>query len=406
MEHSLRLLDATLDGGLVQKISDWEPEASPVPDTTPDGRPMEGNTYLERSALGVSLDSELVAGMSNLEPLEQSVLNTLLVTRPSEASTEKISDWEPATHPAPDAPLYGRLREGNTYLEHSALGVSLDSGLMEGMSSLELLEQSVLDTWLVARPVEALTETDTPERQALAAQVNHGHSKFKLSARPMLDPDQVENAEVDTDLSDNLTPMTNLDMRFLQLDAQSCPPGKDAPGRRSMEGITEPFRVELSSLALAPDSRHEEHLPSSEPLEQSVLDVSKRYDNLKSSKEMQFSSDPGQSSPELEDAIRREVLRSCSMRSMSSCDVNGRLLSPEYASLSDTEMSLDQVRSEGLRQWNMDMDVEYQYETFNGLPMYYSGDMYDSEDPEEYDPFEMARAAYVEDNNFVPEGCN
>ena len=36
--------------------------------------------------------------------------------------------------------------------------------------------------------------------------------------------------------------------------------------------------------------------------------------------------------------------------------------------------------------WNMDMDVEYQYETFNGLPVYYSGDMYDSEDPdpEEY----------------------
>ena len=68
-------------------------------------------------------------------------------------------------------------------------------------------------------------------------------------------------------------------------------------------------------------------------------------------------------------------------------------------------MSLDQVRSEGLRQWNMDMDVEYQYETFNGLTVYYGGDMYDSEDMEEYDPVEMARAAYVEDYNFdVPEG--
>ena len=31
--------------------------------------------------------------------------------------------------------------------------------------------------------------------------------------------------------------------------------------------------------------------------------------------------------------------------------------------------------------------------------------MYDSEDSEEYDPLEMARAAYVEDYNFdVPEG--
>ena len=51
------------------------------------------------------------------------------------------------------------------------------------------------------------------------------------------------------------------------------------------------------------------------------------------------------------------------------------------------------------------MDVEYQYETLNGLPVCYGGDMYDSEDSEEYDPLEMARASYVEDyNSDVPEG--
>ena len=37
------------------------------------------------------------------------------------------------------------------------------------------------------------------------------------------------------------------------------------------------------------------------------------------------------------------------------------------------------------------MDIEYQYETFNGLPVYYGGDMYDSEDSEEDDPLERAR---------------
>ena len=79
------------------------------------------------------------------------------------------------------------------------------------------------------------------------------------------------------------------------------------------------------------------------------------------------------------------------MGRVSARDVNGLLLSPENACLGDKEMSLDEVRSEGLRQWNMDMDVEYQYETINGLPVYYGGDMYDSEDPEEYDPLEMAR---------------
>ena len=46
---------------------------------------------------------------------------------------------------------------------------------------------------------------------------------------------------------------------------------------------------------------------------------------------------------------------------------------------------------ERLRQWNMDMDIEYQYETFNGLPVYYGGDMYDSEDTEEFVPNTLER---------------
>ena len=32
------------------------------------------------------------------------------------------------------------------------------------------------------------------------------------------------------------------------------------------------------------------------------------------------------------------------------------------------------------------MDIEYQYETFNGLPVYYGGDKYDSDDSEEFYP--------------------
>ena len=42
LEYTLKLLDTTLDGGLVEKISDWEPVAHPVPDATLDGRPMGG----------------------------------------------------------------------------------------------------------------------------------------------------------------------------------------------------------------------------------------------------------------------------------------------------------------------------------------------------------------------------
>ena len=90
------------------------------------------------------------------------------------------------------------------------------------------------------------------------------------------------------------------------------------------------------------------------------------------------------------------------MGHVSARDVYGLLLSPENVVLGDQAMPLDEIRSEGLRQWNMDM--EYQYETFNGLTVYCGGDMYDAEDPEEYDPLEMVLAAYVEDYNFdVPE---
>ena len=86
------------------------------------------------------------------------------------------------------------------------------------------------------------------------------------------------------------------------------------------------------------------------PLEHSVLDMEMRNDNLDNSDEPQFGSDLRQSSLELEDAIRREVLKSRSMSRVSARDVNSLLLSPENACLGDKEMSLDEFRSEGLRQ--------------------------------------------------------
>ena len=59
-------------------------------------------------------------------------------------------------------------------------------GLMEGMLSLEPLEQSVLNTMLVARPMEEITETDPPERSALASQWDYGQSNLESPVRPML----------------------------------------------------------------------------------------------------------------------------------------------------------------------------------------------------------------------------
>ena len=105
--------------------------------------------------------------------------------------------------------------------------------------------------------------------------------------------------------------------------------------------------------------------------------------------------------------MQREALRIRSAGRVPAGSVNRLVMSPAEDCLCDKERSVDDVSSEGLRRWNMDMDIEYQYETFNGLPVYYGGDMYDSEDSEEDDPLELARAAFVEDYYFdVPEGMD
>ena len=52
-------------------------------------------------------------------------------------------------------------------------------------------------------------------------------------------------------------------------------------------------------------------------------------------------------------------------------------------------------------------DILDQFETLNGMPVYYGGDLYDSEDSDWDDPYAIASAAYVEDYNFdVPEGMD
>ena len=165
--------------------------------------------------------------------------------------------------PVQDSTPDGQPMEGTAYLEHSALGVSLDSGLMEGMSCTEPLQQSVLGALSVVRP----EKTDTPEHPALASQTNHEQACFKLSARPMLDTDIVNNTDVNTDINtdlpENSAPMIISDLSLLKWNTQPYLPGQDTQGGRPMEGITEPLQEELSGLALAVDRTKEEHLPTS-----------------------------------------------------------------------------------------------------------------------------------------------
>ena len=65
---------------------------NPVMNYTLDSQLMEGITYLERSALGVSLESGPTEGASCLEPLEQWVFSLSLAARPVEGVAENVSD--------------------------------------------------------------------------------------------------------------------------------------------------------------------------------------------------------------------------------------------------------------------------------------------------------------------------
>ena len=266
---------------------------------------------LEHSVVEAILDGRPMEGITCPELLERSL--KLLDTTLDGGLVEKISDWEPVAHPVPDTTLDGRPMEGTTTVEHSVLVGSLDSGLMVVMSSLEPLEQSVPNTLLVARPVEGITETYTPERSALASQLDYGQSKLELSARPMLDIIQDGNTEIDTDPSERSAMATHVDYGLLHLESLSCPMVNVALDRRPMEGITAPLPVESSGLALAPDSGHVEYSPSSRPLEHSVLDRKLRNDKMDSSDESLFGSGHRQSSLELADAMRSDVLRIRSM---------------------------------------------------------------------------------------------
>ena len=271
---------------------------------------------LDRSApAGQNTDVEVgPAGPKIMEPLELLVLDRAdpagqhAVIRNTTRWLEHQLAWPESS--LPDLrPVEGVTEkipmEGTAYPEHSARGASLDSGLRAGISSIEPVRQSVLNTC------------------------------FKSSARPMLDPAMA----IYTDLPEKSAPMINTDSR------------------------------------LSNDRTKSENWPPSESGNKSDPLISEGQDYYET----------GHSSPELEDAIRREVIRNRSMRYMSSHEVVGHLLLPEYTNWRDADMSLDQIHSEGLRQWNMEMDIEYQYETFNGLPVYYGGDMYDSDDTEEFD---------------------
>ena len=96
----------------MENVLDWKPLRNPATSYDLDSGPIEGITNLERSALGVSLDSGPTEGAPCLEPLEQSVLSSLLAARPVEGVAEKVSDRKPVINPVQNINPDGRHMEG------------------------------------------------------------------------------------------------------------------------------------------------------------------------------------------------------------------------------------------------------------------------------------------------------
>ena len=96
-----------------------------------------------------------------------------VVARPVDGIAVKVLEGKPVIQPDQDSTPDSQPMEGTTYLEHPALGVSLDSRLRKGISRTEKLEQSVLGEGSIVRPETAVT-----------SEHHHKQSCFKLSARP------------------------------------------------------------------------------------------------------------------------------------------------------------------------------------------------------------------------------
>ena len=146
---------------------------------------------------------------------------------------------------------------------------------------------------------------------------------------------------------------------------ESAPPTTDSnASMKILPGKLTP--VSTPRMTLARPCVGSPLLPTEKP---DVVHRMKDYEYEHYVEDTQFSYDTELSNQELEDAMRLEILRN-------------RLGRPVNAT--DSDISLDKLRSEGWWRWNTDMDIEYQYETFNGLPVYYGRDKYDLDDSEEF----------------------
>ena len=268
------------------------------------------------------------------ELLEYKVVETILDGHPTKgiAWTELLE----CSIRLLDSSLDGKFEEEISDWEPEASlmpETNLENGHLIMMLCSGPSEQSVPDSCLVARAVEDATEED-------------------LIHKPVMNP--VQDNDPDGQLRE-VKVYENQSYVEKTEETQFC------------------NDTGLSDQELGEDVNHK---PVMRPVQDNDPDGQLRevkdYENpsyVENTEETQFRYDTELSDQELEDAIRLEVLRNWLGRQVNATDPN---------------ISMDKLRSEGWRRWNTEMDTEYQYETFNGLTVYYGGDKYDSDNSEEF----------------------
>ena len=303
---------------------------------------------LEHSVLNTDLIGRPMEGNPVLEPLEHSVLEMTLDGR----SLVEMSVLEPLEHSVPDvAPVWGDCSlikmTGLDPLEHSGLGVTdnvdLDSRPVEVMSNLEPLEHSVLIAALGGRPMEG-----TPVLESLEHSI-------------------LEVALLDGGLVDEMSQLEPL---------------------------------EHSVLHTALDGRPREGIPVLEPLEHSVLDMALDGGLTKGDGGPKLGPDSKLTLSELPHATMNDDLMLGAPVPLPADNVGCVALSPADGRLRAGDVNTDGNITTGLHCWNTEGDVLAQYETFNGMPVYYGSDMYESEDSDWDDLYALTSAAYVEDYKY------
>ena len=326
LEHSV--LEIAPDGGRMEGSPDPGPLEHSVPEVILERRSrkkLSALEPLEHSVPEVILERSSRKKLSALEPLEHSVPEVILECN----SRKKLSALEPLKHSVPEVILErSSRRELSTLepLEHSVLEIAPDGGPMEGAPVLEPLEHSVLEIAPDGGPMEGAPVLETLEHSILEIALDSGLIKDWSVC------EQLEHSVRMMTLNDS--PMEKMSddepLEHSVLDAAvTCRRVVGAP-------VRPPLQCSIMTMGLVRGLRTEDGGPPSGPDHELTLSNGP-HDRLSKGPVPLLAVDGGRVT--------------CS-------SAEGQLPTGDGNS--------DGCITTGFQRWNMDCDVEDQYETING----------------------------------------